>query len=316
MCIHSVGTVNSVNGGRSLDGSRAVDGGRYPPALGKVMAINGDGTVEVELLSVSADGATGAMGAMDDDDAEAIYERLGLPSRRPSMRARQRARVPLSQVSLWTAGNHDHYNDITTNNKDTTTNSNNNNNNNNNNGDTNTNIPNNITNNSEEKSNVEQDVTQAGGGGVGGGEAPLPINPSSLSNKSSKKSSLDKLETWVVTQESSSPLNKAVSTKSSLRIRPNHSMVQRRQSGLGFGVGASASSYASLTTVPVITVNGLTDAFAKLYRDKTESTSDPEVMLRRMLIRQVFGNEAYARRYSSVIPNHRTLFNDPFNGSI
>ena len=308
MCIHSVGTVNSVNGGRSLDGGRAMDGSRYPPAVGKVTMLNHDGTVEVELLSVSADGTVGAMGAMDDDDAEAIYERLGLPSRRPSMRARQRARVPLSQVSLWTAENHDDNNDTTTNNKD------NSNNNNNNNGNNNTNIPNNIINDSEEKSNV--DVNQAGGGGGGGGGAPLPTNPSSLSNKSSKKSSLDKLETWVVTQESSSPLNKAVSSKSSLRIRPNHSMIQRRQSGLGIGIGASASSYGSLTTVPVITVNGLTDAFAKLYRDKTESTSDPEVMLRRMLIRQVFGNEAYARRYSSVIPNHRTLFSYPFNGSI
>lgn len=67
-----------------------------------------------------------------------------------------------------------------------------------------------------------------------------------------------------------------------------------------------ASQYQPLTTqrqghsapLPTITINGSPVFFAKLYRDKTESTSDPHVMLKRMLVRHVFGDEAYARSSS------------------
>ena len=204
VCTHSVG----------MEGARA----RASAAIGKVMAINPDGTAEVELSPVLADEA---IGTMDDNDAEAIYERLGLPNKLQSL-PKQRVRIPVSQVSPWTD-------------------------------DTN-------TNDGEGRNNG--DVNQAGGG------APLPLrSSSSLSNKSSKKLAIDELETWVVSQDNQ------LSTQ------------RRRQSG----------AYGRLTPLPVIVVNGLPVSFAKLYRDKTESTSDPQVMLKRMLVRQVFGSEAYAR---------------------
>ena len=65
-------------------------GARVPAAIGKVMTINAaDGSVEVELSSVPADGAEGT---------EATFAQLGLPSRLQSL-PRQRVRVPQSQVS-------------------------------------------------------------------------------------------------------------------------------------------------------------------------------------------------------------------------
>ena len=191
------------------------------PAVGKVLAINPDGVVEVELSPIPADTAKGTI---DEGNAEAMYERLGLPSKLQSSQRQQSVRVPLSQVIPLTAEKSDHDHDIT--------------------------IPQH-TNNNEGENKDNMDMNQAGGG------VPLP-------HSTSQKSAVGKLETWVASQD--------------------HQLTAQRQ--------------GRLAPLPVITINGLPVSFAKLYRDKTESTSDPHIMLKRMLVRHVFGDEAYARSSS------------------